>query len=59
MSAVILLLGMYVNGKDVTKLASMGKLKAGRLARELTDCCLQYWGGMGYTAEVEVSRWGG
>jgi len=34
----------------------MAKLKAGRLARELSDSCLQYWGGMGYTDEVEVSR---
>lgn len=40
----------------MTKLASMSKLKAGRLSRELTDSCLQYWGGMGYTAEVGVSR---
>ena len=30
-------------------LASMAKLKAGRLAREVTDACLQYWGGMGFT----------
>ena len=34
----------------------MAKLKAGRLVRELTDSCLQYWGGMGYMSEVEVSR---
>lgn len=40
----------------MTKLASMGKLKGGRLCRELVDCCLQFWGGMGYTSEVEVSR---
>ena len=40
----------------MTKLASMGKLKAGRLARELTDKCLQFWGGMGFTNEVIVSR---
>jgi len=46
----------YVAGGDVTKLASMAKLKTGRLARELTDACLQYWGGMGYTAENPVSR---
>jgi len=46
----------YANGEDVTRLASMGKLKAGRLAREVTDSCLQYWGGMGYTDEVLVSR---
>jgi len=46
----------YVNKKDVTKLASMAKLKAGRLGREVTDGCLQYWGGMGYMWENEVSR---
>ncbi|MCO5162578.1 MAG: acyl-CoA dehydrogenase family protein [Mesorhizobium sp.] len=46
----------YVSGKDVTKLASMAKLKCGRLAREVTDSCLQYWGGMGYTFDNPVSR---
>lgn len=50
------LVGLYVAGHDVTKLASMAKLKAGRLTREITDSCLQYWGGMGYTDEVPVSR---
>ena len=33
-----------MKGEDVTKLASMCKLKAGRLAREVSDSCLQYWG---------------
>jgi citronellyl-CoA dehydrogenase len=46
----------YVNGEDVTRLASMAKLKAGRLARELTDACLQYWGAMGYMFDNPVSR---
>ncbi|MEM9010451.1 MAG: acyl-CoA dehydrogenase family protein [Pseudomonadota bacterium] len=46
----------YVAGADVTRLTSMAKLKAGRLFREVTDTCLQYWGGMGYTAENPVSR---
>ena len=46
----------YVGGKDVTKLASMAKLKCGRLSRDVTDACLQYWGGMGYTAENLVAR---
>jgi citronellyl-CoA dehydrogenase len=46
----------YVAGRDVTKLASMAKLKTGRLARELSDACLQYWGGMGFTADNPVSR---
>ncbi len=47
---------MYVSGKDVTKLASMAKLKCGRLGREVTDACLQFWGGMGYTMDNLVSR---
>ena len=46
---------MYISGKDVTKLASMAKLKCGRLAREVADGCLQYWGGMGYTWDNPVS----
>ncbi|SNS86420.1 citronellyl-CoA dehydrogenase [Pseudomonas segetis] len=47
---------MYVAGKDVTKLASMAKLKAGRLGREVSDSCLQYWGGMGFMWDNPVSR---
>jgi citronellyl-CoA dehydrogenase len=47
---------LYVSGKDVTPLASMAKLKAGRLTREVADKCLQYWGGMGFTWENPVSR---
>jgi len=47
---------LYVSGQDVTQLASMAKLKAGRLTREVADRCLQYWGGMGYTWENPVSR---
>ena len=47
---------IFVDNKDVTKLASMAKLKAGRLCREVTDACLQYWGGMGYMWENPVAR---
>ena len=47
---------MYVAGEDVTELASMAKLKGGRLRREVSDSCLQYWGGMGYTWDNPVSR---
>jgi len=47
---------MYVHGEDATKLASMGKLKSGRLIREVADSCLQFWGGMGFTAENPVSQ---
>lgn len=46
----------YVRGENVTKLASMAKLKSGRLAREVADACLQYWGGMGFMWETEISR---
>jgi citronellyl-CoA dehydrogenase len=48
--------GLYLQGQDVTKLASMLKLKSGRLGREVTDSCLQYWGGMGYMNETRISR---
>ena len=37
-------------------LARMAKLKDGRLVREVTDSCLQFWGGMGYSAETLISR---
>ncbi|WAR05261.1 IVD-like protein [Mya arenaria] len=49
-------IALYVAGNDVTKFASMCKLKAGRLSREVTDECLQFWGGMGFTSDVLVSR---
>lgn len=47
---------LYVGGQDVLQLASMAKLKAGRLTREVADTCLQFWGGMGFTWENRVSR---
>ena len=46
----------YVGGNDVTKLASMAKLKCGRLLREVADSCLQYWGGMGFTSDNHIAR---
>jgi citronellyl-CoA dehydrogenase len=46
----------YIHGEDVTQLASMAKLKVGRLSREVTDACLQYWGGMGFMWDNPVSR---
>jgi citronellyl-CoA dehydrogenase len=45
-----------IAGEDVTRLASMAKLKAGRLGRLVPDACLQYWGGMGFMNETPVSR---
>ena len=46
----------YVAGRDATMLASMAKLKAGRIAREVTDGCLQFWGGQGFMWETHVAR---
>lgn len=49
----------HISGGDateVTRLASMAKLKAGRLMREVTDSCLQYWGGMGFMWDNQVAR---
>jgi citronellyl-CoA dehydrogenase len=46
----------YLSGADVTKLASMAKLTVGRLQREVADSCLQYYGGMGFMNETEITR---
>ena len=55
-SLVYRAVALYGEGHDVLELASMCKLKAGRLGREVTDGCLQFWGGMGFTNEVDISR---
>jgi citronellyl-CoA dehydrogenase len=47
---------LMIDGEDVTQLASMAKLTGGRLARELADSCLQYFGGMGFMNETPISR---
>jgi citronellyl-CoA dehydrogenase len=47
---------MLMAGQDVTREVSMGKLKAGRLGREINDTCLQFYGGMGYMEETPISR---
>jgi citronellyl-CoA dehydrogenase len=46
----------FVAGEDITRLASMAKLKGGRLSREVTDSCLQFYGGMGYMEETPIAR---
>ncbi len=48
---------LYVGGTDVTQLASMAKLKAGRVSREVADWCVQFWGGMGYIEDTRVNRY--
>ncbi len=47
---------LYIGGQDVTRLASMCKLKGGRLVREIADSCLQYFGGMGFMWESWITR---
>ena len=44
-----------VAGEDATEWATMVKLKSGRLMREVTDTCVQFWCGMGF-ADGRVSR---
>ena len=46
----------YGEGKNIVMLASMAKLKSGRLTREIADACLQYYGGMGYMNETPITR---
>jgi citronellyl-CoA dehydrogenase len=42
---------------EITRIASMCKLKAGRLARDVADTCIQFYGGMGYMEETPISRY--
>ena len=46
-----------VAGEDVTRMATIAKLKAGRLVREVADAAVQYHGGMGYAEDLWVSRY--
>jgi citronellyl-CoA dehydrogenase len=46
----------HAAGEDVVRLTSMVKLKAGRLLREVSDKCLQYWGAMGFSWDNPASR---
>ncbi|MES0874166.1 acyl-CoA dehydrogenase family protein [Sinimarinibacterium thermocellulolyticum] len=45
-----------IAGRDVTLTASMAKLKTARVAREVADGCLQFWGGQGYMWDNPVSQ---
>ncbi len=45
-----------VAGRDVSVTASMAKLKTARLGRQITDTCLQFWGGQGYMWESSPSQ---
>jgi citronellyl-CoA dehydrogenase len=47
----------YLRGEDTTRYATVAKLKAGRLARQVADTCIQFHGGVGYMEETWVSRY--
>ena len=47
----------YANGENVTRQATIAKLKCGRLGREVADACVQFHGGMGYASELWVERY--
>lgn len=46
----------YIAGEDTTRFATIAKLKAGRLQRDVADTCLQFHGGAGYMSETWISR---
>ncbi|GHJ43422.1 acyl-CoA dehydrogenase [Catellatospora sp. TT07R-123] len=46
----------YMRGEDVDRFATVGKLEAGRLAREIAATCLQYHGAVGYMEEMWTAR---
>jgi citronellyl-CoA dehydrogenase len=47
----------FLAGRDTTRFATIAKLKAGRLHREIADTCLQFHGGFGYMEESWTSRY--
>ncbi len=47
----------YMRGEDVNRFATVGKLEAGRLAREISATCLQYHGAIGYMEEMWIARY--
>ena len=47
---------LYIAGGDVTEKASIAKYLAGKLALEIPNSCLQFWGGQGYMWESRISR---
>ena len=55
--AVLALLEQKLAGQDVLKMATIAKLKAGRLARDVADAAVQFHGGMGYAEELWVARY--
>ncbi len=46
----------YQAGLDTTRHATIAKLKAGRLVRQVADECIQFHGGIGYVEETWTAR---
>jgi citronellyl-CoA dehydrogenase len=46
----------YMRGDNTTRQATIAKLKAGRLLREVADTCMQFHGGIGYMEETWTAR---
>ncbi|AXQ31837.1 acyl-CoA dehydrogenase [Solimonas sp. K1W22B-7] len=46
----------FARGEDTTRRATIAKLKAGRLSRQVADWCVQVHGGIGYMEETWTSR---
>jgi citronellyl-CoA dehydrogenase len=43
-------------GQDITRFATIAKLRSGRLARKVADICLQFHGGIGFMEETWTAR---
>jgi citronellyl-CoA dehydrogenase len=46
----------YMRGEDTSRFATIAKLKAGRLQRQVADTCIQFHGGLGYIEETWTAR---
>lgn len=46
----------YMRGEDTSRFATIAKLKAGRLIRDVADTCIQFHGGVGYMEETWTAR---
>ncbi len=49
--------GMKIQGLDVTREVTMGKLLAGSIMRRVTDGCVQMFGGTGFMNESLITRY--
>ncbi len=47
----------YMRGENPTRMATIAKLKSGKLSREVADTCMQFHGGIGYMEETWTARY--